>query len=79
MSCPVQGQAERGIGGNIGFPLPHKHQVAGAPLPPTLLAVYMPADIPVEVDIPLPKKLKDNHGAHILYDPMEDMFNQHYM
>ena len=35
----------------MGSPLPHKHQVAGAPPPPTLLAVYMPADIPVEGDI----------------------------
>ena len=62
----------------MGSPLPHKCQVVGAPAPLILLAVYMPADIPVEVDIPLPKRLKDNHGAHILHDPMEDMFNWHY-
>ena len=62
----------------MGSPLLHKHQVAGAPPPPTLPAVYMLADIPVEVDIPLPKRSKDNHGAHVLCDPMEDMFNRHY-
>ena len=53
----------------------------GSPLlykPPTLLAVYMPADIPAEVDIPLPKRLKDNCGVHLIRDPMEDMFKWHY-
>ena len=62
----------------MGSPLPHKRQVAGAPLPPMLPAVYMPADIPAEVDIPPPKMSKDDHGAHVLHDPMEDMFNRHY-
>ena len=62
----------------VGSPLPHRCQVAGAPLPPTLPAVYMPADIPVEVDIPLPKKSKDDCGAHVFCDPMEDMFNWDY-
>ena len=38
----------------------------------------MPADIPVEVDIPPPKQSKDDRGAHILCDSMEDMFNQNY-
>ena len=62
----------------MGSPLPHKHRVAGD-LPPSMLpAVYVPADIPVEVDISLPKQLKDDHGAHILHDPMEDMFNWSY-
>ena len=63
----------------MGSPLPCKCQVAGAPPLPTLLAVYMPAEIPAEVDIPPPKKSKDGHGAHVLHDPMEDMFNQEYM
>ena len=60
----------------MGSPLPCKCQAAGAPPPPPLPAVYMPAEIPVEVDIPLPQKLKDGCGAHIIHDPMEDMFNQ---
>ena len=38
----------------------------------------MLADIPVAVDIPLPKWSKDDHGAHILHDLMEDMFNWNY-
>ena len=38
----------------------------------------MPAEIPVEVDIPPPKKLKDSRGAHVLHDPMEDIFHQEY-
>ena len=59
----------------MGSSLPHKHQVAGNPPPPPLLAVYMPAEIPVEVDIPPPQKLTDGHGAHVIRDPMEDMFN----
>ena len=59
----------------MGSPLLHKRQVAGAPLPPQLLAVYMLAEIPAEVDIPLPQKLTDGHGAHVIHDPMEDMFN----
>ena len=62
----------------MGSPLLHKCQVAGHLPPPMLLAVYMPADIPAEVDIPPPKMSKDDHGAHILCDPMEDMFNWHY-
>ena len=62
----------------MGSPLPHKHQAAGAPLPPSLLAVYRLADIPAEVDIPLPKKSKDDRGVHLICDPMEDMFNWHY-
>ena len=59
-------------------PLLSKRQAAGHPPPPTLLAVYMPAEIPVEVDIPPPQKSKDSHGAHVLHDPMEDMFNWEY-
>ena len=35
----------------------------------------MLAEIPAEVDIPLPQKSMDGHGAHIIHDPMEDMFN----
>ena len=38
----------------------------------------MLVDIPAEVDIPPSKRLKDDHGAHILCDPMEDMFNWEY-
>ena len=34
-------------------PLPCKHQAVGVPLPLTLLAVYMLADVPAEVSIPL--------------------------
>ena len=60
----------------MGSPLLCKHQVAGALPPPLLLAVYMLAEIPVEVDIPPPQMSKDGHGAHTLRDPMEDMFNQ---
>ena len=56
-------------------PLPHKWQVVGAPLPPTLLEVYMLAAVPMEVAIPLPQKLTEGHGAHVIHDPMEDMFN----
>ena len=62
----------------MGSPLLHKRQAAGHLLPPTLAAVYMPAEIPAEVDIPLPKKLKDGCGAHILHDPMENMFHWEY-
>ena len=60
----------------MGSPLPHKCQVEGALPPPPLPAVYMPAEIPTEVDIPLPQKSMDSHGAHIICYPMEDMFNQ---
>ena len=67
----------RQVGGDNGLPIATQ-MVAGAPLPPILPAVYIPADIPVEVDIPPPKRSKDNCGAHVLRDPMEDMFNQHY-
>ena len=62
----------------MGSPLPQKRQAARAPPPPTLPAVYMPADIPAEVDMPPPKRSKDNCGVHVFCDSMEDMFNQHY-
>ena len=57
-------------------PLPHKRQAAGAPPPPPLPAVYMLAEIPAGVDIPPPQKSKDGRGAHVIHDPMEDMFNR---
>ena len=38
----------------------------------------MPAEIPVEVDIPPPKKSKAGRGAHVLHDPMEDIFHREY-
>ena len=57
-------------------PLPRKQQAVGPPPLLTLPAVYMPADIPVEVAIPPPQKSTEGHGAHIIWDPMEDMFNQ---
>ena len=60
----------------MGSPLPCKCQVVGAPPPPPLPAVYMLAEIPAEVDIPPPQKLKDGRGAHTLHDLMEDMFNR---
>ena len=56
-------------------PLPRKWQAVGPPPLPTLPAVYMPADIPAEVAIPPPQKLTEGHGAHIIRDPMQDMFN----
>ena len=59
-------------------PLLCKCQAVGALPPPMLLAVYMPAEFPLEVDIPLPQKLKDSRGEHVLHDPMEDMFNREY-
>ena len=59
--------------------MPHKCQAVGHPPPPALPAVYMLAEIPAEVDIPPPKKSKDGHRAHVLCDPMEDMFNWEYM
>ena len=59
----------------MGSPLPCKFQAVGALLPPPLPAVYMPAEIPVAVDIPPPQKLKDSRGAHVIHDPMADMFN----
>ena len=62
----------------MGSPSLHKHQVAGDLLPSTLLAVYMPVDIPAGVDILPPKWLKDDCGVHIIHDPMEDMFNRNY-
>ena len=55
--------------------LPHKWQAVGVPPPPMLLAVYMPADVPTEVAIPSPQKSTEGHGAHVIHDPMEDMFN----
>ena len=60
----------------MGSPLPRKHQAVGALLPPPLPAVYMLAEIPAEVDIPPLQKLMDDHGAHIILDPMGDMFNR---
>ena len=57
-------------------PLLHKWQVVGVPPPPTLPAVYMPADISVEVAIPPPQKSTEGHGAHVIRDLMEDMFNR---
>ena len=57
-------------------PLPRKRQAVGVPPPLMLLAVYMLADIPAEVAIPPPQKSTEGHGAHIIWDPMEDMFNQ---
>ena len=36
----------------------------------------MPADVPAEVAIPPPQKSMDGCGAHIICDPMEDMFNR---
>ena len=59
----------------MGSPLPCKHQAVGALLPPLLPAVYMLAEIPAEVDIPLPQKSTDGCGAHVIRDPMEDIFN----
>ena len=57
-------------------PLPCKRQVVGVLPPPTLLAVYMPADVPAEVAIPPPQKSTDGCGAHIIHDLMEDRFNR---
>ena len=56
-------------------PLPRKQQVAGVPPPPMLPAVYMPADVPLEVAIPPPQKSTEGHGAHVIRDLMEDMVN----
>ena len=44
-------------------PLPRKQQVVGVPLPPTLPAIYMPADIPAEVPVPLPQQNGNNRRA----------------
>ena len=57
-------------------PLLCKRQAVGVPPPPMLPAVYMLADVPTEVAIPPPQKLMDDHGAHIIHDPMGDMFNR---
>ena len=57
-------------------PLPRKWQAVGPPPLPTLPAVSMPADIPAEVAIPPPQKSTEGHGAHVIRDPMEDMFNR---
>ena len=65
MACQYKGKQKEESEATMGSPLLHKRQVAGAPLPPTLPAVYMLADIPAEVDIPLPKRLKDDCGAHV--------------
>ena len=47
----------------MGSPLPRKRQAVGVLPPPTLLAVYMPADVPAEVGIPPLQQSMDNHGA----------------
>ena len=63
----------------MGSPLLHKCQAAGAHCHQHCQQyMYMPAEIPVEVDIPPPKKSKEGRGAHVLHDPMEDIFHREY-
>ena len=59
-------------------PLPHKCQAMGALPPPTLPAVYMLADIPAEVAIPLPQQSMGDHAAPLKDDSTIDLFNQYY-
>ena len=59
----------------IDSPLPRKRQAVGVPPPLTLPAVYMLANVPAEGAIPPPQKSTDSHGAHVICDPIEDMFN----
>ena len=53
----------------MGSPLPHKRQAVGAPLPPLLPAVYMPAEIPVEVDMLRPKSQRTAMGHTLSVTP----------
>ena len=57
----------------------HTRKAADSPPPPTQLAVYMPAEIPVRVGPPLPKKSKDNQGASCPCNPMVDIFDPYYL
>ena len=59
----------------MGSPLLHKCQVAGAHCHQHCQQY---TEIPAEVDIPPPKKSKDGRGAHVLHDPMEDIFHREY-
>ena len=59
-------------------PLPHKRQVVGVPLPLTLPAIYMPADIPAEVPIPPPQQSTGVDTAPLEDEPTIDLFNHYY-
>ena len=59
-------------------PLPRKRRVGGSPPPPTLPAIYMPADIPAEVAIPPPQQSTGVDTAPLEDEPTIDLFNRYY-
>ena len=58
-------------------PLPHKHQVTGALLPPTLLEIYMPADIPAGAAMPPPQQSMGDLAMPLEDNPTIDLFNRY--
>ena len=59
-------------------PLLRKRQAVGVPPPPTLPAIYMLADIPVEVPVPPPQHSTGVHVAPLEDDSTIDLFNRYY-
>ena len=53
----------------------HKRKAAESLPSSSQPAIYMPAEIPVRVAPPPPKKSKDNQGAPCLCDPMVNIFD----
>ena len=59
-------------------PLPRKRQAVGPPPLLTLPAVYMPADIPVEVAIPPPQQSTGIDTVPLEDESTIDLFNRYY-